>query len=251
MDEHGLQGPAVGRRWWVSGRMRGRRGRVIGVAIALAVLVGFALLRRSLGLDFDPQSMHEAVSEMGVWGPLVYVGIVAFRVPLGLPSQLVLVGGGLVFGTLSGTLYGAAGLLASAVFLFIVARHTGRDALVPRLPRRLRPIFDLASTRVGALFLAVGTGYPLGPITMYHLISGVTGMAFMAFVVAVALGSLVRSATFTFFGSALLSGDAHGLLEATAVITAALVVPLLFRRSRSWLLQVLEVPSEARADLGG
>ena len=86
---------------------------------------------------------------------------------------------------------------------------------------------------------------------MYHLLSGVTGMAFVAFVGSVALGSLVRSATFTFFGSALMSGDARGLIEATAVVTAALVAPLLFRRSRSWLLQVLEVPSEAPADQGG
>lgn len=216
-----------------------RWGRVALIPIGIALVASFFLLRRSLGLDFDPDSMHEAVAGMGVWAPLVYVAIVAFRVPLGLPSQLVLVGGGLVFGTLSGTLYGAVGLLTSAIFLFLTARYAGRETVVDRVPGRMRPIFDLASTRIGALFLAVGTGYPFGPITMYHLIAGVTSMAFLAFVIAVAAGSMIRSATFTFFGSRLLSGEVGGLLEASAVIAAAVVVPLLFPRSRGWLLQAL------------
>jgi uncharacterized membrane protein YdjX (TVP38/TMEM64 family) len=214
-----------------------RRGRLlVGAAVLLA---GFLLMRRALGLEFDPESMEDTVAGMGVWGPLVYVGIVAFRVPLGLPSQLVLVGGGIVFGTLSGTLYGAAGLLASAIGLFLIARYTGREALESRIPGRMRPVLELASTRVGALSLAVGTGYPFGPITMYHLFAGVTGMAFAAFVLAVGAGSLVRSATFTFFGSRILAGEIAGILQASAVIAAAVVVPLLFPRSRAWLLQAL------------
>jgi uncharacterized membrane protein YdjX (TVP38/TMEM64 family) len=216
-----------------------RWGRLMLIPVVLLLVGGFLLVRRSLGLDFDPASLHTAVSGMGVWAPLVYMGIVAFRVPLGLPSQLVLVGGGIVFGTISGTFYGALGLLASAAFLFLMARYTGREALVARLPERLKPIHALASTRVGAVFLAVGTGYPFGPITMYHLIAGVTSISFLVFLLSVALGSLVRSATYTFFGSRLLEGDLSGLLEATAVVTAAVVVPLLFPRTRGWLLQVL------------
>ena len=216
-----------------------RWGRIALIPAGILLVVCFFLLRRALGLDLDPDSMRTAVSEMGVWAPLVYVAIVAFRVPLGLPSQLVLVGGGLVFGTLSGTFYGALGLLVSAIFLFLMARYTGREAVVARLPDRMRPILELAGTRVGVLFLAVGTGYPFGPITMYHLIAGVTGMAFAAFLIAVAAGAMVRSATYTFFGSRLLSGDLVGLLEASALIGAAVVVPLLFPRSRGWLLQAL------------
>jgi len=216
-----------------------RWGRLALVPVVLLLLGAFLLVRRSLGLDFDPESMHGAMAQLGLWAPLAYVGIVAFRVPLGLPSQLVLVGGGIVFGTVSGTFYGAVGLVVSAVVLFTMARYTGRDAIMGRMPQRMKPIHELASTRVGALFLAVGTGYPFGPITMYHLIAGVTGMAFVTFVIAVAFGSLVRSATFTFFGSRLLAGDLGGLLEATAVVTAAVVLPLLFPSTRNWLLQAL------------
>ena len=183
------------------------RSRLIKLAVAMVlVVVVCVVLRATLGLDFDPDSLHRAVEKMGVWAPLVYVGVVAFRVPLGLPSQLVLLGGGLVFGTAAGTLYGAIGIVLSALVLFQASRWAGREALEARLPQRLRPILEVAASPVGALFMAVGTGYPLGPITMYHLIGGVTGMPLALFAIAVTLGGTIRAVTFTFFGSSLIAG---------------------------------------------
>jgi uncharacterized membrane protein YdjX (TVP38/TMEM64 family) len=213
-----------------------RRGQVVlGMALLAGVAALYAL-RRSLGLEFDPESMQAAVSGLGVWAPLAYVVIVAFRVPLGLPSAVVLIGGGAVFGTLPATVYGTLGMLVSAAFLFFAARTTGREAIMARMPQRVRPFFDLAGTRAGALFLWLGTGYPFGPATLFHLIAGVTGMAFATFVAAVALGALMRAGIYTFFGSRLVEGELSGLLEASALLAIAVVLPLLFPRSRAWLL---------------
>lgn len=222
---------------------------MVGIAL-LAGFVAFAALRRWLGLEFDPESMQAAVARMGVWAPLAYVGIVAFRVPLGLPSAVVLIGGGAVFGTAAATLYGATGIVASAAFLFFAARVSGRDAIVARMPDRLRPFFELASTRVGALVLGVGTGYPFGPATMFHLLAGVTGMAFFTFLVAVAGGALVRAGIYTFFGSRLIEGELRGLAVASGVLVAAIVLPLLFPRSRGWLLQALKRQPLPRGEAG-
>jgi uncharacterized membrane protein YdjX (TVP38/TMEM64 family) len=217
---------------------------VLGVTAVLVVV--FALLRRSMGLEFDPESLRAAVGALGVWAPLAYVGVVAFRVPLGLPSQIVLVGGGLLFGTRAGTLYGALGLALSAVLLFLSARWAGRETLERRLPDSMRSLLEVAGSRVGAVFIAVGTGYPLGPITMYHLLAGVTDMALFTFVVAATLGSIVRSATFTYFGSSLLAGDATGVLKAAGLLLLVLLVPLLVPGSRSWLMQTIWRRGEPR-----
>jgi uncharacterized membrane protein YdjX (TVP38/TMEM64 family) len=167
-----------------------------------------------------------------------------------LPSQLVLVGGGLVFGTAAGTLYGAVGIVLSALAFFLVARWVGRDALEARLPQRLRPFFEIAASPVGALFMALGTGYPLGPIAMYHLIGGVTGMPLPLFTLAVAVGGTIRAATFTFFGSSLLAGELDLLLRATGVLILSALVPLAFARPRAWLLQAIRSGSGDRASPG-
>jgi len=216
------------------------RNKIIKVLVAsVLVAAAFVAMRRALGLELAPESLRGAVKEAGVWAPLVYVGIVAFRVPLGLPSQLVLVGGGLVFGTVAGTVYGAIGLLASALALFAGARWAGREAVEARVPDRLRPLLDVASSRVGVIFMALGTGYPLGPITVYHLIGGVTAMPFPLFAISVALGSVIRAAIFTFFGSSLVSGQIGTLLWATVILVLAVLLPLVFPRSRAWLLQAI------------
>jgi uncharacterized membrane protein YdjX (TVP38/TMEM64 family) len=210
---------------------------LLGVG-ALAI-AGVVALRRALGLEFDPSSLQQAVAGLGIWGPLVYVGIVAFRAPLGLPSGVVLLGGGLAFGALTATLCGALGLTLSAIATFLAARMAGRATIEARLPQRMRPLIELAGSRVGALAVTVGTAYPFGPLTLFCLLAGVTGMALAVFVVAVATGALGRAAIFTFFGNRIVEGGARGALEGAAVMAAALLIPLLIPRTRRWFLAVL------------
>ena len=205
--------------------MQHRRLALVGFVV-VALFGVFLTLRQRLGLEFSAESLGDVVVSLGFWGPLVYVLLVAFRVPLGLPSQVMLTGGGLVFGPGVGTLYGAVGLLISAVVLFIGARWAGRASVEERLPARLEPLLAVAGSRAGVGFIAVGTGYPLGPITMYHLMAGITGMSLTAFTLAAAFGSLVRSGTYTYFGSTLRTGDFASVGLGLGVVSLALVVPL-------------------------
>jgi uncharacterized membrane protein YdjX (TVP38/TMEM64 family) len=158
---------------------------------------------------------------------------------LGLPSQVILLGGGLVFGTVAGTIYGALGLVFSAVVLFLASRWAGKATLEARLPTRLRPLMAVAGSRAGVAFIGVGTGFPFGPVTMYHLMAGVTGMSLVAFSLAALAGSFVRSGTYTYFGSTLATGEVGRVLEGVLLIVVAFVVPLLFPGPRTWLLQAL------------
>ncbi len=216
------------------------RRLAVTASVIVALFVGFGLLRLHLGLQFSVESLRATVDGLGVWAPVAYVGFVAFRVPLGFPSQIVLLGGGLLFGTFEGTLYGAVGLTVSAVVLFLGSRWAGREVVEARIPERLRPLLDIASSRAGTAFIAVGTGYPFGPVTVYHISAGVTAMAFVGFAIAAAAGSTVRSATFTYFGSSLVSGQLDRVLLALFVLSIAIVLPLLFPRPRAWLRQVFQ-----------
>lgn len=209
------------------------------LGLGVLALAGFVALRRALGIDFDPQSLQQAVAGLGIWGPLVYVGIVAFRAPLGLPSGVVLIGGGLAFGAVTATLCGALGLTLSAVATFLAARMAGRASIEARLPQRMRPLIELAGSRLGAIAVSVGTAYPFGPVTLFCLLAGVTGMALAVFVVAVGTGALGRAALFTFFGNRIVENGARGALEGGVVMALALVIPLLIPRTRRWFFAVL------------
>lgn len=205
------------------------------LGIALLALVAWAL-RSRLGLGVEPESWRDLVEEMGFWAPAGFVAMITFRALLLLPSQLLLMGAGLVFGATAGTLYGALGMTLSGVLYFGAARWAGREFVVSRVPERMRPAFDAAGTRMGAAFLAVGTGYPFGPLTAYHTGAGLTGMSFVTFLAAVGAGSLVRAATYAFFGSRLLDGSLGAIALGAGVLALAFVAPLCVPRSRRWLL---------------
>jgi uncharacterized membrane protein YdjX (TVP38/TMEM64 family) len=222
-------------------RRRARRVLVVSVAIVAAMLA----LRRTLGLEFDPESLRAAVAELGVWAPLVFVAIVAGRVPLGLPSQVVLVGGGLIFGTLTGTLLGGIGLTISGLLFYAGSRWAGREAIESRVPDKLKPVLDLADTRLGGLIVALGTGYPFAPATAYHMAAGIAGMSLPLFAGALVLGAFMRAGIYTWLGSSVAEGGLVGLAETTAILAVVLLMPFAFARSRAWLLRLLGVRSKA------
>ena len=205
---------------------------------ALALFAAFVMLRRALGLGLEPDAIREAVDEMGVWAPLVFVAIVAFRIPLMVPSALILIAGGLVFGSVEGTLYGAAGLVLSALVLFLTSRWAGRDAVEARLPARLR---DRARDRRLARGRAVhrgGHGVSAQPdLRLPAARGGHRHGAARVHDRRRAPGSLGRAALYTYFGSSLAEAEPAQLLLAGGLVLAALLVPLVFPGSRAWLLQ--------------
>jgi uncharacterized membrane protein YdjX (TVP38/TMEM64 family) len=209
----------------------------IAVTSALLVTVGYT--RRQLGLDLDPMGLRATVQSFGSLGPLVFISLVSLRMFLGLPSQLLMVVGGLCFGIALGTLYGATGLVCSGVCTFIAARWAGREAIMRRVPEKLQPIFDRAGSRLGAVFIFIGTGYPIGFITGYNALAAVTNMTFLQFLPAVMGGSLVRAGLFAYFGDSLTAGGFEALVGATIAILCVAILPLLFPPSRRWIASLL------------
>lgn len=203
---------------------------------ALALAVGAAvLLRDVLGVEWSTGSVRELVRGFGVWGPLVLVGLLTFRFFILIPSQILLTAGGVLFGVLAGTLYGALGLTLAAVVKYGIVRWTGVEALRAQLPARFRGAAALSRSRTGATALALVSCYPVGPIGFVHLVAATTGMALLVFTTAIGAGSLVRAATFAYFGSTLLEGERVLLGSALILVVAGL--PLLHPRSRGWIRQ--------------
>jgi uncharacterized membrane protein YdjX (TVP38/TMEM64 family) len=211
------------------------RSRRIAALVVLALLVGVVLFARfRLGGEWSFESVRETITEFGPWGPLVFILLVAFRSALLLPSQIVLSLGGLCFGVLGGTLYGALGISLSGVLAFGVTRWLGVEEMRRRVPPGARRVLDTLGSRGGAGLVAVATGYPVGPISMYHIGAALTAMGFLPFLCALALGSTVRAGVYAWFGDALVSGSVAHLAGASAALTAAFL-PLLHPGVRRWV----------------
>jgi len=204
--------------------------------VLLALLLGVALFARTrLGISWDLDGLRAFVERMGAWGPLAFVAVVAFRIVLFVPSQLALIAGGICFGTTGGTLYGALGLLASGLLVFVMTRWLGADAVRSRVPAAAQRALAAAGSRGGAALVAIGTGYPVGNVTGYHAAAALTPMRLDVFALAVAAGSLLRAWTYAFFGNAILESSTAELVAiGLGVALAALLLPLMHPRVRLW-----------------
>jgi len=205
------------------------------LTLGVVALIGVAItLRRALDIEWTAESIRDFVAGAGVWGPIVYILLFAFRIAILVPSQFMLLAAGILFGATLGTVYGAVGLTISGLINFGLVRFAGADAIRARFPKRFDPAFALAQSRMGAGAVALATGYPVGPITAIQLAAAITGMTLATFLFSVLVGALVRAATYSYFGNALLEGQS--LFIAGAFFAAAFVIPLLIPRSRAWLV---------------
>lgn len=231
-------GPSIGLLcfWAMSSRIRKPLSLAIGGAIFLA---GAIWARRSLGIELEPQSIRTFVQGLGAVGPIAMITLITFRSLLGIPSQLILIAAGLCFGVTAGTLYGGIGLTLSAMGTFGIARYAGRESVETHVPPRIKRILERAGDRIGAVIVGIATGYPIGFITAYHAVAGITSMPFVMFALAVAAGGLVRAATFTYFGDVLIEGGSGAIIQATVILTALFTLPLLIPSVRRWVKQAV------------
>lgn len=209
--------------------------------LALLVLAAFAVgsqVREQLGFSFSVEGLTELrrwVEGLGWRGPAVLVGLVTFRNFLLLPSNILLILGGLVFGTFGGTLWGTLGLILSALLQFFAARLLGDDWVRPRLHDRYAVLEDRIR-RLGPAPVWAVTAHPAGPQTPVHLTAGLAGLPIWEFVLAVVLGAPLRAGVCSVLGTAILSWGLAASLAAGLGLAVLLLVPLLVPAVRNWVL---------------
>ena len=221
-----------------------RRRVLVATGLLLTIAIGW-FVRARTGIEWDVEVARALVEEMGFWAPAIFILVVTFRLIILVPSQVMLTVGGICFGFLWGTVYGAVGVTLSGLMAFGLARYLGGDALRRRVSPGLRHILDVASRRIGALVVAIGTAYPVGPLTGYHMGAGLTSMSLSLYLSALALGALIRASLFTFLGSRIAE---VGIREAwpAVLILAVLCLPLLHPKARTWVANRLRDAGDAR-----
>ena len=219
---------------------RGRR-RLLFFVVALGVaLIGGFFVRESIRVEWSAESVRILVEQAGFWGPLIFLVMMTFRFAVLVPSPILLTASGICFGVVAGTIYGGLGLLLSALLKFAVAKLAGRESLIAQLPESASRRLAVANSRLGVGVLGAASSSPVGPAGLVHVGAILSGMRVVPFAIAVGVGSVIRAATFSYFGNALTEGD--GLAIAAGILATVAVVPLLVPPWRSWLVAQVRTP---------
>ena len=125
--------------------------------------------------------------------------IQALAIPI--PSELVLIAGGLAFEFPFGWLVGALGSIAAAVLGFYISRKGGRSLAIKLVGENGIRFADNWFNRWGAWAVLLGRFAPFIPFDAISYSAGLTSMKLKKFMIPTIIGTLPRTLFYTSLGS--------------------------------------------------
>ena len=204
---------------------------IMGVMIAFFLFLFFVTEALGLPLLTDPTPW---LSRGNALAALVGVGLLVADVVLPVPSSLVMVAHGALFGVVGGTLLSLLGSVGAAVFGFAIGRRGGR--LLERLVTPAeRERADQLLKRWGALAVIVTRPVPVLAETV-AIMAGTSSLGWGRMTLAALVGSLPPALLYAITGASVVNLQ-HTALVFGCVILIAGVFWAVGRWAESYLIR--------------
>ena len=192
---------------------------VLAIIFSIIILASIALL---IVIIVDKEFLFLAVRDwfiapiIGIhvaWQVLLFLALMVLQSLFApIPSELILLSGGMIFGWTWGIIIGVAGSMVSSVITFYLSKRGGRaiiDATGEKVGilKRSILVFDIWIKRWGLWAILVGRAVP---VIMFDPISYAAGLANVKdwqYFLATFIGSIPRSIFYVFLGQQLLAGN--------------------------------------------
>ncbi len=210
----------------------------LGIAAIAAFLLFFAAAGYFIGRPMirfvsEPQLFRAWVDASGIWGRVLFVGMVAFQVVVALiPGEPLEIGAGYAFGAVEGTLLSLLGIAIGSALVFQFVRRFGIKLVEAFFPREkiLSARFLQDSKRLNRIafivFLIPGT-----PKDLLSYFIGLTDMKFSTWLLIAGVARIPSVVTSTVFGNALgLQRYAFAAAALGIALLLALAGILIYRR---------------------
>jgi uncharacterized membrane protein YdjX (TVP38/TMEM64 family) len=189
------------------GKSSGHLVKIIAAAVMIVVLVAAAEL-------FDLQQvLHDAlirISGLGVFGPMLFVGLYILACVLSLPGFILTLGAGAVFGVVTGFIAVSIGSTLGAACAFLIGRYLARDLVAGRIAGNEKfKVIDEAVGREGWKIVLLTRLSPVFPFNLLNYAFGLTKVSLRHYFFATWLGMIPGTVMYVYIGS--LAGDLASL----------------------------------------
>ncbi len=218
--------------------------RMLPVILILAALAtAYAMgLHRELSwaaLGRQQAALQALVTARPAAAAALYLAVYATIVAISLPVAVVVtVSGGLLFGTVAGTLLTIIGATTGASLAFFAVR----TAFFPLLARRAGGMIERIGPRLrrdGLSYMLVLRLLPVVPFWLVNLAAGMSGMPWRLFALGTVIGIVPATAVFSSIGAGIGGVLAEGGAPDLSVIFSAKVLLPLFGLAALSLLPVI------------
>ena len=164
-------------------------------------------IKNKYGITFNESAINDFqiwIKNLGIYAPLIFILLVTFRIFIGLSSHIVLIIGGLVFGSIGGIFLGAIGLSLSAVFFYFIGKSLGKNWFKNKF-KKTHLIIEEKINLYGLLSVFLITAHPLGPQTPINFAAGVMNLPIMKYVLIILIATPIRATFYSILGATILT----------------------------------------------
>jgi uncharacterized membrane protein YdjX (TVP38/TMEM64 family) len=133
--------------------------------------------------------------------PLLFFMMVIQALAIPIPSELVLIAGGLAFTFPSGWIIGAFGSIVAAIISFYISKKGGRNLAIKLVGENGIKFADNWFNRWGSWAVLLGRFAPFIPFDAISYSAGLTTMKLKNFLIPTFIGSFPRTLFYTSLGS--------------------------------------------------
>ncbi len=207
-------------------------------AIILVVIV--CCLATAITLYFlggiDPERLRVMLQRAGIWAPILYIGIYVLATALVLPSTVLNLLGGALFGPWLGTLWTSLAAVIAAVITFAFTRTMGQEWVARKLGGQWQ-VMDVELRQGGVYYMFAIRLLPIIPYGLVNFAAGLTSISLRDYTLGTILGTVPGVLPFVLLGSsgiqAMQTGEMLPLIAPLGIIGLLTGTATWFRRHRT------------------
>jgi len=141
------------------------------------------------------------INELGWLAPVLFLIIYCMATLMLLPTMVLTLAGGAIFGPVIGTLLNLFGATLGAALAFLTTRHLAYDWCARKKGERLNKLIAGVEQR-GWLFVALLRLFPIIPFNLVNYGLGITGIKFRLYLITTFIFLIPAEIIYTYFGYA-------------------------------------------------
>lgn len=170
--------------------------KIFFIILALVTLITSAYIFQK----YSTEIIHW-VDQLGWMAPLLFLIIYCLATIMFLPTLVITMAGGAIFGPLFGALLNLFGATWGAACSFLITRHLISDWFSRKKGVKLSKLIDEVDQR-GWMFIALLRLFPIIPFNIVNYGLGVTGIKFRTYLITTFIFLIPPEIIYTYFGYA-------------------------------------------------
>lgn len=176
----------------------------VGLFLTFSFAVGWYIGGPMLRLAGEPDQFRAWVDASGIWGKLLFVGMVCLQVIIALiPGEPLELAAGYVFGAVEGTFLSMIGILLGSLVIFLAVRRFGPDFVQIFFPEKeLKRLSFLKNEKKAKALAFILMTIPGTPKDLLSYFAGLTPLSLGQWLKIVAIARIPSLVTSTVSGGA-------------------------------------------------